>query len=133
MAQVQQKTGLPRGLVLTALRDIIRFIGEGVFKGVSFVLDFPSVGRMYLKANKCKLVFAEGLVSALGQNDANRALHSHRKHFSEHRNQVDNAHRCFATIPSPSSIYGNPSSRSRRVGLSARTLVLLSTAVDYQP
>jgi hypothetical protein len=86
---LQEKTGLPRALVSDCLRDTLRSIGEGVFRGVSFVLDLPTVGRLYLKSNKCRVIFAEALVNSLVQGDVARAHTPQRRMFPTHPNHTD--------------------------------------------
>eukprot|EP00668_Euglena_longa_P003960 GGOE01004646.1.p1 GENE.GGOE01004646.1~~GGOE01004646.1.p1 ORF type:complete len:562 (+),score=93.04 GGOE01004646.1:48-1733(+) len=86
---LQEKTGLSRSVVSDALRDTFRFIGEGVFRGLCFVLEFPLVARVFLKNNKCRAVFMESLVNAIVRGDAARVSTPLRKMFPDHPNQED--------------------------------------------
>ena len=87
-AALQEKVGLSRTLIANILKDIFRFVGEAVYKGQSFSLEFPGVSTVHLRATKCKVVFAEGLIGQIAQSDRTKSKHSHRKMFGDHPNQA---------------------------------------------
>eukprot|EP00667_Euglena_gracilis_P014551 EG_transcript_15084 len=110
LSVLQEKSGLSRAVVSDALRDTFRFIGEGVFRGLCFVLEFPLVARVYLKSNKCRAVFAEGLMGSIVRGDAARVNTPLRKMFPDHPNQEDTLrHTCTPYADSPVSSRESPS------------------------
>uniref|UniRef100_A0A7S1J475 CCDC81 HU domain-containing protein n=1 Tax=Eutreptiella gymnastica TaxID=73025 RepID=A0A7S1J475_9EUGL len=88
-AALQEKVGLSRTLIANTLKDIFRFVGEAIYKGQSFSLEFPGVATVYLRATKCKVVFADGLIGQIAQFDRARSKHSQRKMFGDHPNQAE--------------------------------------------